>query len=312
MKKISRKKIKITLVIIFLIIGVLLGFYFLRQKPNNQNIKPQILRNNEGKIIIAATLFPIYDFAKEVGGDKVSVDFLLPPGIESHAFSPTDKEYRKMASSSLIFYSSGLAEPWVSKILQTRDYNFPLMATAEGLNDDKNDPHVWLDFTKDLSIVDNIKTVYQNIDPANANYYQAQADQYKVKLLDLDSKYSQSLKKCQFHDLVQGGHQAFSYLARRYNLNYFPSQGIEPNLEVNTDVIKAQISRLKTSGQGYVFYEELTMPSLADLVREQTGAKMIMLNAAHNVARYDIESGFTFIKIMENNLNILKLGLSCQ
>lgn len=312
MKKLKNKKVKIILGLVLLAVLILIAFYYLRQKSDNKNVNPQILKNSDGKIMIAATLFPIYDFAKEVGGDKVSVDFILPPGVESHAFSPSEKEYRKMASSSLVFYSSTLAEPWIAKIVKEQNNRFSLLATAEGLNDDKNDPHVWLDFTKDLAIVDKIKEAYQTLDPANSNYYQTQADAYKTKLLDLDARYSQSLKNCRFRDLVQGGHQTFAYLARRYNLNYFPAQGVEPKMEVDVSKTKAQINRLQESGQGYVFYEELIMPSLADILRKEVGAKMIMLNAAHNVARYDIESGTTFIKIMDNDLNILKLGLACE
>jgi len=72
-----------------------------------------------------------------------------------------------------------------------------------------------------------------------------------------------------------------------------------------------QVKRLKDSGQTYIYYEELIMPGLAEAIRQQTGAKMVLLNAAHNVARYDIESGLNFIKIMENNLIALKLGLKC-
>jgi zinc transport system substrate-binding protein len=305
-----KKKIKIIIaIIIFLLLVIAIFYYF---KSNNKEASgPNIFRDETGKIIVSTASFPVYDFAKEVGGDKIKVNLLLPPGIEAHSFSPATKELSSMASSSIVFYDSSLMEPWMDGVAETLSEKTRLVAVADNLAEG-DDPHVWLDFTKDMIMVDNIKKAYQILDPGNFNYYEAQATNYKNKLQTLDQLYFSSLKDCQFKDLVQGGHQAFAYLARRYDLNYFPSQGPEPKMELDMTKTLAQVDRLKASGQGYIYYEELIMPSLAEVVRQQTGAKMLMLNAAHNVARFDIEGGLTFIKIMENNLKALKLGLSCQ
>ena len=302
----QKKKLKIILAVIILVFIVVAIFYYF--KSNSKEVgAPGIFRDEDGKIVVSAASFPVYDFAKEVGGDKVKVNLLLPPGIEAHSFNLTEKELSYIASSSIVFYNSNLAEPWI----ETLDEKTRLVATADNLAEG-DDPHVWLDFTKDLVMVDNIKKAYQLLDVSNFDYYESHATDYKNKLQTLDQLYFSSLENCQFKDLVQGGHQAFAYLARRYNLNYLPSQGPEPKMELDMTKTLAQVERLKESGQGYIYYEELIMPSLAEVVRQQTGAKMLMLNAAHNVARFDIEGGLTFIKIMENNLNALKLGLSCQ
>lgn len=304
-----KKKIKIIVAVIILLLLVAAIFYYFKSNSKEESA-PKIFRDETGKIIVSAASFPVYDFAKEVGGDKVKVTLLLPPGIEIHSFSPTAKELSFMASSSIVFYDSILAEPWMGEI-ETLDKQNRLVAVADSLAEG-DDPHVWLDFSKDSIMVDNIKEAYQLLDASNFSYYETQAANYKNKLQALDQLYFSSLKNCQFKDLVQGGHQAFAYLARRYDLNYLPSQGPEPKMELDMTKTLAQVDRLKESGQGYIYYEELIMPSLAEVVRQQTGAKMLMLNAAHNVARFDIEGGLTFIKIMENNLKALKLGLSCQ
>jgi zinc transport system substrate-binding protein len=302
-------KKKVRMIIVILIVFILLiitAFYYL--KPSvEQKEELKIFKDENGKIIVGAASFPAYDFAKEVGGDKIKVNLLLPPGVEAHSFSPTNKEFSQAASSSLIFYISPLFETWLDE-LKTE---VKTAAIADNLVEE-GDPHVWLDFTKSAIMADNIAKVYQMIDPINSSYYQMQADSYKDKLQALDQLYSSSLKKCQFRDLIQGGHQAFSYLARRYNLNYLPAQGVAPQTDLDMDKISIQIEKIKSSGQEYIYYEELIMPSLAEVVRQRTGVKMILLNSAHNVARFDIEGGITFIKIMENNLESLKLGLSCQ
>ncbi len=311
MKNIINSKTKIIFIVSVLLL-LFFGVWYFKTDFKKEDIKRAILRDDQGRMIVSATLFPIYDFAKEVGGDKVNIILVLPSGVDVHSFVPGEKESQKIASSSLVLYASALAEPWLVKLVEKPVTNTEFLAVADGLNDDQEDPHVWLDFTKDEIIIDRIKTVYQNMDPLNAEYYQDRATAYKEKLVTLDNQYQQSLKTCRYRDLVQGGHQAFAYLARRYNLNYFPSQGVEPNFQINLEKMAIQVKQLKASGQGYVYYEELIMPSLAEAIRQQTGAKMLMLNSAHNVARYDIESGLNFIKIMENDLKILKFGQSCD
>jgi zinc transport system substrate-binding protein len=305
-----KKKIKIIVIVGIILLLVIAIFYYFKSNIKESS-GPKIFRDEDGKIIVSAASFPVYDFAKEVGGDKVKVNLLLPPGIEAHSFNPTAKELSAMASSSIVFYDSSLMEPWMDRASETLSEKTRLVATADNLAEG-DDPHVWLDFSKDMIMVDNIKEAYQLLDAGNSSYYESQATNYKNKLQTLDQLYFSSLKDCKFKDLVQGGHQAFAYLARRYDLNYLPSQGPEPKMELDMTKTLAQVDRLKESGQSYVYYEELIMPSLAEVVRQQTGAKMLMLNAAHNVARFDIEGGLTFIKIMENNLKALKLGLSCQ
>jgi zinc transport system substrate-binding protein len=306
-----QKKINIiTALVLFVVLLVVIILYYLKlQNKSAENF--QVIRDKDGKIVISATSFPVYDFAKEVGGDKVSVSLLLPPGIEAHTFKPTNKELSEIASSSVVFYTSSLLETWVDDLKETLNKKTRLVDSTAGLVEG-GDPHIWLDPTKASLMVDNIKKAYQLLDPVNYNYYELQANNYKNKLQTLDQLYFSSLKNCKYKDLVQGGHQAFAYLARRYDLNYLPAQGVVPISDVDMDKTLAQIERLKASGQGYIYYEELIMPSLAEVIRQQTGAKMIMLNAAHNVARFDLENGLNFIKIMENNLNALKLGLSCQ
>jgi zinc transport system substrate-binding protein len=303
----TKKKVKIIIVISIVVLLLIIdAFYYL--KPDvKQREEFKIFKDENGKIIVSAASFPVYDFAKEIGGDKIKVNLLLPPGIEAHSFRPTNKELSQAASSSLVFYVSPLFETWLDKL----NAEVKTVAVADSLIEE-GDPHVWLDFTKATVMTDNITKAYQMIDPINSSYYQIQADNYKDKLQTLDQLYFASLKNCQFRDLIQGGHQAFSYLTRRYNLNYLPAQGVVPQTDLDMDKISAQIEKIKSSGQEYIYYEELIMPSLAEVVRQRTGVKMILLNSAHNVARFDIEGGLTFIKIMENNLESLKLGLSCQ
>lgn len=304
------KKIKIALIVVLIALICFAIFYFLKNtKTEINDFKP--LRDENGKIIIMTASFPVYDFAKEVGGDKVAVTLLLPPGLESHSFKPTEKEMAKVASSSLVFYNSFLAEPWLEDFSLSFGDNIKFIAVGDSLIEG-NDPHVWLDFEKAGLMVDSIKEVYQSVDSVNYDYYQDQAEAYKQELISLDEQYSTTLQNCQFRNLVQGGHQAFAYLAKRYNLNYLSSHGPEPKTDMDINRFEEQVQNIKDSGQGYVFYEELIMPSLAEAIRQQTNAKMIMLNAAHNVGRFDIEGGLTFIKIMRNNLDSLKLALSCQ
>jgi zinc transport system substrate-binding protein len=297
---------------LILVLLVIVVWFLLKQKSDLSPVDTSPFRNSQGQLIINTSLFPVYDFAKNVGGDKTAVSLILPPGSEAHAYRPSDNDLLTINSSAIFFYTSDLMEPWAVDLKKSVSPRTLISATANGLNGDKLDPHVWLDFSLASQMVDNIKTTYQQLDPQNHDYYQVNAEEYKTRLKKLDDSFFEGLKNCQHREIISGGHQAFGYLTKRYDLVYKSAQDYTPSKDLDTGRVLSLIEEIKDKKIPYVYYEELIMPYLAELIHQGSLARIMPLNSAHNVAHYDIESGITFISLMEADLNILKMSLSCK
>ena len=298
---------------------ILLGIFAV----SNLSQKP---KNDAQKLDVVTTLFPLYDFAKTIGGDKVTVSLLLPPGIEAHSFEPKPSDIAKINEAGVFIYTGKFMEPWAEDIIKGLvDKNGPKIVNSSdgiemvpGVFHDEDepagsmDPHIWLDFDNDKKIIQTIATALAEKDSANADYYQQKADEYKDKLSALDAEYKTSLSKCQSTEIVYGGHYAFGYLARRYNLKYLAAQGVSPDSEPTAQDLVRLVEQIKKNNVKYVFYEELTTPKIAETIANETNAKMLLLNAAHNLTKEDFENNVSYLSIMEENLANLKIGLQCS
>ena len=311
--KIKNKKKIIFLSSLFLLIVVLICvFIYLKNRKPETLSDNTPFRDDKGRLIVTTSLFPVYDFARIVGGDKAIVNLILPPDSETHSFKPLPKDIDLVKKSALFFYTSKLMESWAPDLAKEVSLKTKVFPAADGLDGNSGDPHVWLDFDKASQMVDRIAADYRIIDPVNTAYYQNNAEVYKNKLKELDVKFLSGLKDCKFSEFISGGHFTFAYLAKRYNLKYQSVQGVMPDDSRDTDKLITLGKELKASGQPYIYYEELTMPTLAEVLHRMSGAKLMSLNAAHNVGKYDISSGITFINLMENDLSTLQKGLECR
>ncbi len=281
-------------------------------------------KSDSSKISVVTTLFPLYDFSKVIGQDKVEVSLLLPPGVEAHVYEPKPSDIVKINESDIFVYTGEFMEPWAKDIINgitNKDVRFVdtskginLMKLTEGMPDEAHglDPHIWLDFANNTIMVDNLLNAIIEKDPDNADFYKKNANDFKNKLTQLDDQYKSGLTNCQSKEIVYGGHYAFGYLANRYNLKYLAAQGLAPDSEPSANDLVNLTKQIKDNNIKYVFYEELTSPKIAQTLANETNAKMLLLNAAHNVTKEDIDNNVSFLSIMEENLNNLKIGLECN
>lgn len=286
------------------------------------------VKNGKGietkELKVVTSLFPLYDFAKNVGGQKVDVILLLPPGTEPHGFEPRPGDITKIHKADIFVYTGRHMEPWVEDILNgINRKNLMVIDTskdiqlAEGyMNHDSKhgfDPHVWLDLSNAQKMVDTIRDGFITKDPAHKDYYSQNAEGYKTRLHELDKRFKDSFVTCKKDVFIHGGHFAFGYFAKRYNLKYLSAyKGFSPDAEPTPRNLIELSKKLKQNNVEYIYYEELIMPRVAETIARETGAKLLMLHAAHNVTRDDMNKGVTFLSIMEQNLRNLKIGLQCQ
>ncbi len=294
------------------------------------------------KITIVTTLFPMYDFAKNIGQDKVAVTLLLPPGVEAHAYEPKPSDIIKINKADIFVYTGELMEPWAHDIIAGADKKVKVVDASAGIelmkeeeyeyqdevthkegehheDEDKHghhhsgvDPHIWLDFGNAEIMAKNIASALEKADPQNADFYQTNLKNYQAKLTVLDTNYKNSLSTCKTKTIIYGGHYAFGYLAKKYGLEYVSAQGFSPDSEPTAKDLIALTEQIKKDNIGYIFYEELTSPKIAETLARETSAKMLLLNGAHNLTKKDYEAQASYISLMEDNLKNLTKGLNCQ
>lgn len=274
---------------------------------------------NDGKIKVIATLFPQYDFVREIAKDKADVRLLLPPGVESHSYEPSPQDIVSIRKSDVFIYTGKVMEPWAQRIIdKIKSDTVVIVDSSKGVvlynaNDPEHggkDPHIWLDPVLAKQMVDNIADGLVKADPSNEKFYRDNATNYKVKLQELDSKFEELVTNSSTDTIMYGGHFAFGYFARRYNLRYLsPYNGFAPNSEPTPKRIAELITNMEQAKTKVIFYEELIDPKVARVISDQTGAKMLILHGAHNISKEELSSGITYIEIMYQNLENLKTGL---
>jgi len=279
----------------------------------------------EPKIRIITTLFPLYDFARNVGGGKVDVTLLLPPGVEPHGFEPTPGDILKINNADIFLYTGKYMEPWAGDILKGIDNkNLLVIDTSKGIAFIKEanthghkhaefDPHIWLDFSNTKKMVDSILEGVVKKDPKNKEFYTKNAEQYRVRIDELDKRFREGLSRCETNIFIHGGHFAFGYLAKRYNLRYLSAyKGFSPDAEPTPKRLGELIKKMKQHNLKHIFYEELITPRVAETIARESGATLLQLHGAHNLTKEEWDKRVSFISLMEQNLKNLKIGLQCQ
>ncbi|MCX7769716.1 MAG: zinc ABC transporter substrate-binding protein [Proteobacteria bacterium] len=307
---------------LFLIILLLLLFCCKDQKK----IAP------DNRILIITTLFPLYDFCKHIGKDKVRVELLLPPGVDAHNFEPKPEDIVKISRADIFVYTGKEMERWAEKIIRSTDNKKLLVIdTSRGVlkrriakkedtfshnghfHNHEIDPHIWLDFENAKVMIDNILEGVIAKDVLNREFYIENANSYKKALDIIDEKYKQGLKNCKNKYFYHAGHFAFGYLTERYGLKYISAyQGLSPDEEPTPKRIAEMIDSIKKHNIKYVFYEELMSPRIANVLSMEAGVSLLKINPAHNVSKDDLDRGISFLEIMENNLKQFRMGLECQ
>ena len=285
------------------------------------------------QLIVVTSLFPLYDFARNIGQDKADVSLLLPPGLEAHSFEPRPGDMVRLNQASVFIYTNSAMEPWAQDVLKgVQNRNLKVVESGRGVammagheehapgkkaghrhghDQDGGDPHIWLDFSNAVKMVDHILAGFIEKDPLNRDFYQGNADAYKAKLNDLDRQFREGLSGCRKKTIVHGGHFALGYLAQRYRLEYAAVSGFSPDAEP-TPAGMVRISKtLKANGLNHLFYEELLSPRIAESIARETGVSLLMLHGAHNVSKEEFGRGVSFMDLMQINLQNLKRGLQC-
>lgn len=286
---------------------------------NNMSETPAISNSNLSdpitqqipKITVVASFFPIYEFAKQVGGDRVNVITLIPAGVEPHDYEPTIQQLRQAEGADVVFYNGlGFEDSWIDMV--TND-NLVDTSVLSNLSQDNHmgNPHIWLDPIIAKGQVQQIENALIEIDPNNKIYYQKNAKNFIDKLDALDSKIRSALQTCEKKDFI-AFHDAFSYFAKRYGLIQHSVQGLSPEGEVLPQRIEETISLATALGLKVIYAEELVDPRFAEVIAQEIpNGKVLALSPLEGIDNDEKDSGIGYLDKMEQNISNLKVGLEC-
>jgi zinc transport system substrate-binding protein len=305
---------------LFLFSLVLFSFFLACQSAEDES-------KSDGKLKIVATIFPVYDFARNIGGNRVNVTMLLPPATDAHNYELKPEDIVKVSKADIFLFTNFEMEQWAYKIIKAAGEKTNVLAVETGrgtvllpLTDvdehekhiSKFDPHIWLDLDNAQRMVDNIASAFIKKDSRHSDYYLINAREYKRKLIALDQRYRTELVKCQTKTILHAGHWAFAYLARKYDLIYIAAYNASADAEPSPQNIFALVEKIKGQNVPYIYYEDLVAPRLAQTIAQETGAGLLKLSNGHDISKKDMSSGLCFISLMEDNLNTLKKGMQCR
>ncbi|HSX17529.1 MAG TPA: zinc ABC transporter substrate-binding protein [Patescibacteria group bacterium] len=289
------------------LLALVIGSIVIAVAHNNQGVV------KAGTVRVVASYYPLYDFARQVGGNKVTVTNITPAGAEPHDYEPSPKVLADAQKASVFVYNGGHLELWASGFLA--GYHHTAVKASQGVNlqtaANDVDPHFWLDPVLAVRIVDNIRDGLAQADPVNKSYYFANAAVYVSKLGKLDNDFQSGLATCQTRTIITS-HAAFGYLAKRYNLDVVPIAGLTPDQEPSAAKLAELTQLVQDKGIKYVFFERLASPRLADTIASETGAKTLVFDPLEGLSEADQKQGKDYLSVQRENLNNLRIALACK
>lgn len=271
---------------------------------------------------ITASFYPMAEFARQVAGNRATVHTLIGPGVEPHDYEPTPKDIAQIYKSSVLVYNGAGLEPWITKIGKEAQANGVTLAeTSKGINllakdpaaegNSPTDPHIWMDPVLAIQQVASIKAALVKADPAGRPTYEANAASYTKQLEQLDTQFRNGLAQCQLRDIVTS-HQAFAYLAQRYNLRALAISGLSPDDEPSPQELAAAANFAQSHRITHIFFETLVSPKLSQTIAKEVGAQTIVFNPLEGLTQDEIKSGKNYLTVQQANLQALQIALHCK
>jgi zinc transport system substrate-binding protein len=262
----------------------------------------------KGKTSVVSAFYPLAYVADQVGGVKVDVHNLTPPGAEPHDIELTPRDVARLQRADVVLYLSHGFQPAVEEAVSgARGRRVDVLAgigLRRGVGDEvgRSDPHVWLDPVLFARVVRRVGTALGR---------PARAAALARRLLALDRTYRSGLARCARRDFVTS-HAAFGYLAARYHLRQIAITGIDPESEPSPQRLRELIDLVRREHVKTVFFERLVSPRLAETVARDAGAKAAVLDPVEGLTSSEEARGADYFTLMRQNLHALRKALGCR
>jgi len=272
----------------------------------------------DGKPLVVASFYPMYEFARQVAGERAQVISLVPPGVHGHDWEPSPQDVAQVRRARVFVYNGAGFEPWADKLLkEAAGPSTVVVAASAGLTvtrtggDGGVDPHVWLDPVLAKAEVEAIRSALERGDPAGSAAYATNAGGYGAKLTALDARFDAGLRECARREVVVS-HAAFGYLTRRYRLEQVAVMGLAPQSEPSPAALAAIVRTARLRKVTAIFLEPLVSPRLAETLAREVGVRLLPLNPIEGVTAKEAAEGTGYLDLMARNLESLRTGLECR
>jgi len=287
-------------------------------------------KSSDAAITVVAAFYPLEEAARGVGGDLVTVTDLTPPGQGPHDLELQPAQMGIFETADVAIYIGRGFQPQVEAAIANSPDSLTRLDLLDRVGllgvddqlagtsgevdgevlDGDVDPHVWLDPSRMVIMVDAITATFVAVDPDNAAAYRDNAERYLTDLRGLDGEYRVALAECRSRVIVTS-HRAFGYLADTYDLRQIPIAGISPDVEPDARTLEAIATEARAEGVTTIFLESIAPPALAETVAREIGAELDLLDPIEGLTQDQLDAGDTYASIMRGNLQRLVAGLGC-
>lgn len=295
------------------------------------------------KLSIVTTIFPAYDWVKQVVGDNknVEISFLIDKGVDLHSYQASAADIAKITDSDLFVYVGGESDDWAEDIIkenpnlkyinmvdsigeaalaeelvegmqdeEEHDHEGEEHANEEGEHEEGEeeiDEHVWLSIKNAETIVSAIEAKLAEIDPDNKAEYEKNANDYLAKLDELDKEYKDTLSSIQNKTIIVGDRFPFRYLVNEYGIKYYAAfKGCDAGSEASFETVKFLANKMDELNMSDIFIIDGSKGDLAKTIVDNTkdkNAKVLVLDSMQSTKSSDNAS---YLDIMKKNLEVLK------
>ena len=298
------------------------------------------IENKSGsRLSIVTTVFPCYDWVREIAGSKISgidLTMLLDNGTDMHSFQPAAKDIVKISSCDVFIYVGGESDEWVEDALKEavnkdiRTVNLMDLLgdsvveeeTVEGMQAEDEeegeegpeyDEHVWLSLLNAQVLVTGIADAMAQADPENASFYENNAGTYNSKLGELDGRYRAAVKDSDKDTILFCDRFPFRYLTDELGLDYYAAfSGCSAEAEASFETVVFLSGKIDELGLSSVLVIDGSDQKLAKTVIENTSSKdmeILVMDSMQSTTTADSSKGVTYLSVMESNLEVLVKAL---
>lgn len=279
-----------------------------------------VTTNSSNTIQVTTSFYPLYFFTTRIAGELATVYNITPAGAEPHDYEPTPQDIAHIEDSALLVLNGGALEAWgEDEVEALQGSSTAVLVVGEDLADQTveedsetvRDPHVWLDPVRAKTQAQRIADELIHIDPSHADAYRMNVATLFADLDRLDREFVSVLSTCQKNAFVTS-HNAFGYLAERYDLTQVSILGLSPDEEPSAEALAQVVDFAQLYDVSYIFFESLVSPKLAETLANEVGAQTLVLNPLEGLTQEELARGENYITVMQQNLANLQTALVCQ
>ncbi len=259
----------------FLAIWILLLFSI---SACGQNASPS--RTADPVILTSTTI--LADITRNVAGDRLPVESLLPIGTDPHSYQPTPRDVVQVADSKLLIINGAGYEHFLGTLLADAGGEREIINASAGISTrlDANgiDPHMWLDPNNAITYVENIREALTHYDPDGTQVYRSNADAYIAQLNDLDKWIVEQVSQVPEESrLLVTNHEALGYFAERYSFIITGTviESFSSGASPSAGQMAGLIDQIQLSGAPAIFLDASDNELFAQQIADETGVRVI-------------------------------------